>query len=97
MAVKLVIGEPLLVPAVNGTRSPAPERVTVPIVGALGTVAGMIELDAADSTPVPIELVPCTVQEYVSPFVSPFTTIGLAAPELDTGVAAPMSDDAHVA
>jgi hypothetical protein len=58
VAVKLVMGRPLVVPAVNGTLRPAPDRVTVPIVGALGTVAGMIAFEAADSGPDPIELVP---------------------------------------
>lgn len=97
VAVKLVIGNPLLVPAVNGTRIPPPERVTTPIVGALGTVAGMIELDAAELAPVPIALVALTVHEYVSPLVRPFTEIGLAAPLAATGLAAPMSVDEHLA
>ncbi len=97
VAVKLVIGKPLFVPEVNGTRKPAPERVTTPIVGALGTVAGMIELDAAELGPVPIALVALTVHEYVSPFVSPLTDTGLAAPLAVTGVVAPMSLEEHVA
>lgn len=62
VAVKLVIGEPLSVPGVNGTLSPLPERVTTPIVGALGTVAGMIAFEAADSGPAPTELVAWTLQ-----------------------------------
>jgi hypothetical protein len=45
--------------------------VAVPIVGALGAVAGTIELDAADAPPVPIALVAVTVKEYVVPWVSP--------------------------
>ena len=57
VAVKLVIGKPLFVPAVNGTCSPAPARDTVPTVGALGTVAGMIAFEATDCEPVPIVFV----------------------------------------
>ena len=62
VAVKLVIGRPLLVPGVNGTRNPEPDRVTVPTVGALGTVAGMIAFESAELEPVPIELVALTRQ-----------------------------------
>jgi len=61
VAVKPVIGDPLSVPGVNGTRSPLPERVTTPMLGALGTVAGVIAFDAADSGPAPTELVAWTL------------------------------------
>ena len=96
VAAKLVIGRPLSVPDENGTRSPEPERVTTPTEGALGTVAGMIEFDAAEFTLVPTPLVAFTLHEYVLPLVSPFTMIGLVAPLAETGVVAPMSADVHV-
>ena len=57
VAVKLVMANPLPVPGVNGTRKPAPERVTVPTVGALGTVAGMIAFEFVDCGPAPIAFV----------------------------------------
>ena len=65
---------------VNGTMAVAPERLTVPIPGAHGTVAGWNKFDGPDGGPVPCALVAVTRHVYVYPFESPVTTIGLEAP-----------------
>jgi hypothetical protein len=54
--------------------------VTVPIVGAPGTVIGVTLLEAADAGPVPYALVAVTVNVYAVPFVSPVTDNGLVVP-----------------
>jgi hypothetical protein len=54
--------------------------VAVPMVGALGTVAGTTEFVVAEAVLVPNALLAVTVNVYVVPFVSPVTTIGEAPP-----------------
>jgi hypothetical protein len=49
-------------------------------IGALGTVAGIIELLAPEGVLVPVPFVAVTVNEYVVPFVSPITVMGDAPP-----------------
>ena len=67
----------------NGTEAVATEMLTVPIVGAVGTVAGWNVFDAADGGLVPCAFVAVTRHVYVYPFVSPVTTIGLDEPLVD--------------
>jgi hypothetical protein len=62
VAVKLVIAEPLLAPAVKATETLPSPRVAVPIVGGAGTPAGVTLFDAIDATPVPIAFVAVTVK-----------------------------------
>ena len=64
----------------NGTMAVAPERLTVPIVGAVGTVAGWNVFDAADGGLVPCAFVAVTRHVYVYPFDRFDTTIGLDEP-----------------
>ncbi len=72
----VIVDPPLLTGAVNVTvASPLP-RVAVPIVGASGAVAGVIELLVAEGVLVPFALIATTVNVYVVPFVRPVTTIG---------------------
>ncbi len=54
--------------------------VTVPMVGASGTVAGITELLVPDEVLVPIALLAVTVKVYVVPLVSPVTVIGEPPP-----------------
>ena len=54
--------------------------VAATAVGAPGTVAGVTEFDADDDRLVPTPFVAVIVKEYVSPFVSPVTVIGLPVP-----------------
>jgi hypothetical protein len=62
VAVYEVIAEPPVAPAVNGTDKVVElVTVTVPIVGACGTVVAVIEDEAADAGPVAVELVGVTV------------------------------------
>jgi hypothetical protein len=76
-----VIVEPPLNPGAENVivASPFP-RVAVPIIGASGTVAGVTELLDADALPVPAPFVAVTVNVYVTPLVSPVTTIGEEPP-----------------
>jgi hypothetical protein len=72
-----VIAEPpLLAGGVNDTVACPFPTVAVPIIGALGTVAGTTELLVADAVLVPTALVAVTVNVYVVPFVRPVMTIG---------------------
>ena len=50
-------------------------------VGAPGMVAGVTLFDAADTGPVPAELVAVTVNVYAVPLVRPPTTSGLPGPD----------------
>ena len=50
--------------------------VAVPMVGAPGTVAGVIELLTLDAVLVPTPFVAVTVNVYAVPFVRPVTVIG---------------------
>ena len=59
--------------------SPLP-LVAVPIVGASGTVAGMIELLVPEMLLVPTSLVAVTVNVYEVPFVRPVMMIGEEVP-----------------
>ena len=54
--------------------------VTVPIVGAPGTSAGVTELEALDKSEVPAELVAVALKKYVVPFVKPVMIHAPAAP-----------------
>ena len=73
---------PVLPGAVKVTVACALPAVAVPIVGALGTVAGVTLFDAADGTLLPIALVATTVQEIGVPFTRPLTVIGDINPVL---------------
>jgi len=66
---------------VKGTLAVVPDLVTVPIVGAPGTVVGVILLLAELDDPVPTPLVATTVNVYDVPAVNPLTVIGLDDPE----------------
>ena len=68
-------------PAVNVTVTCALPAATFAIVGAPGTVAGVTLFEAAEGALVPALFVAVTVQVTGVPFVSPFTTIGDAAPD----------------
>jgi len=76
----VIVVPPFFDGGLNGTIAVAPERLTVPIVGASGTVAGWTKFDAADGALVPFAFVAVTRHVYVYPFVSPDTTIGLDEP-----------------
>ena len=54
--------------------------VALPIVGAPGADAGVIEFDAADAAPVPALFVAVTVKVYAVPLVNPVTVMGLDVP-----------------
>jgi hypothetical protein len=60
VAVKVVIAEPPVAPAVNGTVAEPSSPVAVPIVGACGTVVAVMLEDAAEVN-VPFELAAETV------------------------------------
>ena len=66
--------------AVNVTLACALPAVAVPMIGALGTAAGVTAFDAGDAAPVPTLFVAVTVNVYDVPLVRPVTTIGLAPP-----------------
>jgi len=72
---------PLLPGAVKGMLAVVPDLVTVPIVGAPGTVVGVTLLLAELDDPVPTPLVATTVNVYAVPAVNPLTVIGLDDPE----------------
>jgi hypothetical protein len=80
VAVKLVIVEPLSAPAVKATDTLALPAVAVPIVGALGTAAGVTVLEEDEAALTPTALVAVTVQLTGVPFASPLTTMGEPAP-----------------
>jgi hypothetical protein len=65
----------LLAEPANVTVACALPAVAVPIVGALGTVAGITPFDAAEAGPVPTALVAVTVKVYAVPLASPLTVI----------------------
>ena len=67
--------------AVKVTVADVSPAVAVPIVGAPGMVAGVIEFEADEAGPVPAEFVAVTVKVYAVPFVSPVTAIGELLPE----------------
>ena len=90
-----MIALPLLEGATNATEICALPRVNIAAAGALGTVAGTADTDAADAGLLPAALVASTVQVYVLPFVSEATTIGDDTPVFDP--AAPPSLDVQLA
>jgi hypothetical protein len=51
------------------------------MIGAPGTVTGVMLLDADEALPVPALLVAVTVNVYVAPLVKPVTVMGLDEPE----------------
>ena len=70
-----------MAPAVNGTDAVVEEgEVTVPIVGACGTVVAVTAEDAALALPVPAVLVAVTVYVYCVEDCNPVIIIGLDAP-----------------
>ena len=78
-----MIGEPPLLPgAVKLTVAWALPAVAVPIVGAVGTVAGVTLFDAADGALLPIALVAIAVQVTGVPLVKPITVMGDVNPVL---------------
>jgi len=80
VAVYEVIAEPPVAPAVNGIETVVLlVTVTVPIVGACGTVVAVIELDALDTGEVPVEFVAVAVNVYEVALCNPVTVTGLVA------------------
>ena len=71
---------PLLVGAVKFTVACALPDVAAPIVGALGTVAGVTLFEAAEATLLPAVLVALTVHVTATPLVRPVTVIGEVVP-----------------
>ena len=72
-----VIALPPLFPgAVNVTVACPLPPVAVPMVGALGTVAGVTEFEAEEGELVPMLLVAVTVNVYAVPLVRPVMVIG---------------------
>ena len=70
-----MIGDPPVLPdAVKVTVACALPAVAVPIVGAVGTVAGVTLFDAADGALLPIALVAMTVNVYAVPLARLVTT-----------------------
>ena len=65
--------------------------VAVPMVGTLGTAAGVAAADGADATPVPMGLVAVTVNVYGEPLVSP-VTVQVVAPPVAVQVLLPGDD-----
>jgi hypothetical protein len=65
---------------VKGTFTLPFAAVTMPMVGAPGTVAGVTLFDEADASPVPAWLVAVTVNVYTLPLLKPVTVMGLAVP-----------------
>jgi len=76
VAVYVVIAEPPLdAGMVNATVADVdPDAVTVPMVGAPGTVTGVTGVDGADAADVPPAFVAAAVNVYVVPFVRPLTS-----------------------
>jgi hypothetical protein len=70
----------LLAGAVKGTFALPFAAVTVPTVGAPGTVAAVTLFDEADAAPTPALLVAVTVNVYAVPLVKPVTVMGLEEP-----------------
>ena len=79
--------------ALNATMIDASPRVTLVIVGASGTAAGMTGSDGVDALLVPTALVAVTVHVYRPPFVRLLTVMGDAVPVLEPGV--PLLVDVH--
>src|SRR5437588_264970 len=85
-AVNEVTGLPLSEPGVNATDPETLPRVTVPIVGACGTVDCTAVADAIDTGPEPSALVALTVHMYVLALVRPVTVFGEPALACEPGV-----------
>ena len=66
--------------AVKATVARALPGVAVPMIGAPGSVAGAMELEAAEAAPLPAVFVAVTLKLYGVPLVRPVTTMGLAVP-----------------
>lgn len=83
IAVYPVIGEPpVSAGGVNDTEADCDDiyYTATTFVGAPGTPDGVTELDGADSGPLPMAFVACTVNVYEVPFVNPVTTMGDVGP-----------------
>ena len=76
----VIVEPPLLAGAVNATVALPEACVTVPIVGAPGTVAATNDADAAEAGLVPNVFVAVIVQVYVLALVSAETVIGEVVP-----------------
>jgi hypothetical protein len=87
VAVKVVMDEPPVALAVNGTETtPDVPPDAVPMVGACGTVVAVIEEDAAEVN-VPLALAAETVKVYEVADCKPVTVIGeVPVPVNDPGV-----------
>jgi hypothetical protein len=81
--------------ATNATEIELLPFVSVAAAGAVGTVAGTADAEAADADPSPTAFVASTVHLYVLPLVKADTAIGELAPVFDP--VAPPSLDVHVA
>ena len=66
---------PSLAGAVKVTVALVFPPVAIPMVGAPGTVTGVMLFEAADASPVPMALTALTVKVYAVPLVSPMTEI----------------------
>ena len=70
----MIVAPPLDAGAVQATVTEVVlTTVTVPIVGAPGTAAGVTALEALDKPDVPAELVAVALKKYDVPFVKPLT------------------------
>jgi hypothetical protein len=84
----VIVDPPSLLGVLHDTVACRLPAVAVPMVGAVGTVAGVTSFDWADSVLVPATFTAATVNVYGVPFVSP-VTVSVVAVELNgTGVCA---------
>jgi hypothetical protein len=75
-----VIADPPVAPAVNVNEADDSPPVAVPIVGACGTVVGVIADDDEELEEVPLVLVAVAVNVYSVPTNRPVTVTGLEDP-----------------
>jgi hypothetical protein len=80
VAVNPVIADPPSEPAVKPTVTLVLPAAAVPMVGALGTVAGVMLPDGAEAGPVPMALVAVTVHVTGVPLARPVTVMGDVGP-----------------
>jgi hypothetical protein len=88
VAVYPVIGEPPLLPAVNGIETVVLfVLVTVPIVGACGTDENVTAEEALDAVDVPLALVAVIVNVYACPDANdPVTVSGEVTPLVESAI-----------
>src|SRR6266545_4566150 len=75
-----MVAPPLLDGAVHRTVAETSPAVAVPIVGALGTAAGVTVFDAPESAPAPLALTARTTKLYAVPLVNPVIVVLVALP-----------------